>query len=132
MDITTYSSYFLLAGRVLIGFYFFFFVFWNGYHWRPTLDAMRLRKIPSTLAFPVMIFGLFLEGVTGLMIMFGIYTGYAALLLILFDIVASFIFHPFWIMEWGVVRTLNTIIFIGNLTMTLGGLLLLVGISAMI
>jgi len=127
-DITFFAPYCLIAGRVLIGFYFFFFVFWNSYHWRPTLDVMHQQCIP--FAFPLLIFGICFQGITGLFIMLATYTAYAAALLVVFDVFATFVFHRFWTMESGPARTLNTIIFIGNLTVTLGGLLLLVGLEA--
>lgn len=114
----------LLSGRILIGFYFFFFTFWNFYHRKAAISA-----IPLPLPHVIFTMGLFIQFVTGMCIMIGIFTAPSALILVVFDVVATFIFHRFWIMEEGPVRTLNTIIFIGNLTVTLGALLLVIGMS---
>ena len=120
----------LTAGRVLIGLYFFFFTFWNSCHRKDALAAMRNQHLP----FPTFIFGvgLCIQFITGLYVIFAILTAIAAAILIVFDIFATFIFHRFWTMEAGPVRTLNTVIFIGNLTVTLGGLLLIIGLSGVI
>lgn len=111
-----------VAGRVLIGFFFLFFGVWNFMHWRPTLDFMHQRKIP--VAKPFMFLGIIWQTLTGLLLILGMYIKLVALLLIPFDIVAVFIFHAFWTAE-GEVRRLNMILFIANLTGTLGALLLL-------
>ena len=123
MDLSIVTNHAPTIGRILIGFYFFFFVFWNSYHATDALAVMRQVKIP----FPIFVFvtGLTLQGVTGLLIVFNIFVSVSAVLLIFFDIFATFIFHRFWTMN-GALRTLNTIIFIGNLTVTLGALLLLI------
>lgn len=123
MDLPAVTAYAPIAGRILIGFYFFFFVFWNSYHRVAALAVMRQIKIP--FPFFVFVVGLMLQGVTGLLIIFAVFVPIAATLLIVFDIFATFIFHRFWTLD-GPLRTLNTIIFIGNLTITLGALLLLV------
>ena len=111
-----------LIGRFLIGFFFFFFGFWNLCHWTPTLSYMQQKKIP--FAFFLLAIGILMEIITGLMLIIGIYVKLAALLLIIFDVFAVLIFHPFWTLE-GEVRRLNTIIFITNLTASLGALILL-------
>ncbi len=123
MDLSIVTNYAPIVGRILIGFYFFFFVFWNSYHATAALAVMRQIKIP----FPLFVFviGLILQGVTGLLIVFNLFVPVAAALLIVFDVFATFMFHRFWTMD-GPLRTLNTIIFIGNLTITLGALLLLI------
>jgi putative oxidoreductase len=117
----------LMLGEILVGFYFFFFFFWNYCHRKDAMAAMRASHIP----FVPFVFGLGLciQLITGLYIMIGIYTALSALLLMVFAIFATFIFHRFWTIEPGPVRTLNTIIFIGNLTVTLGALLLVFGMS---
>lgn len=111
-------------GRFLVGFFFFLFGFWNGYYWRPTLDFMHQKRIP--LAALLLGFGIIFQIVTGFMLMIGVYVKIAALLLIPFDIIAVLIFHAFWNFT-GEVRRLNTIVFIANLTASLGALLLLLG-----
>lgn len=117
----------LVLGRILIGFYFCFFFFWN-YHYRQfSIDVLRASHIPfAPLMFGI---GICLELVAGLLVIFNLYLGVAAALLVVFVLFATFVFHRFWRLESGPVRTLNTIIFIGNVTVTLGGLLLLIGLS---
>jgi len=109
-------------GRWLIGFFFLFFGIWNTYHWRPTHEFMVQRKIPFSL--PFLFFGIAVETICALMLIFGFYVKIAALVLIPFDIVAVLIFHPFWIFT-GENRRLNMVCFITNLTSTLGALILL-------
>lgn len=118
----------LVTGRVFIGFYFFFFTFWNFYHRVAAIGVIRERQLP--LPSVIFAFGLCLQFITGLLIIFAIYTAVSAALLVIFSLFATFMFHRFWTMEEGLVRTLNTIIFIGNLTITLGALLLVIGLSA--
>lgn len=120
MDMLVTSLPFI--GRFLVGFFFFFFGFWNLYHWAPTLSYMRQKKIP--FAFLLLALGILLQLITGLMLIIGLYVKIAALLLIVFDVFAVLIFHPFWNFE-GEVRRLNTIIFVTNLTASLGALILL-------
>ncbi len=117
-------SFVPILGRFLFGFFFVFFGGWNTIHWRPTLDAMRQKKIP--LANLLLWFGIFLETLSGLMIIFGVYVRLAALLLIPFVLVSIIMFHPFWRLQ-GEIRMLNMFIFITHITATLGALLLFCG-----
>ncbi len=111
-----------VLGRVLIGLLFLFFGVWNSCHWRPTLDFMHQKKIP--LAMPFLWLGIAWQTIMGLLLILGIEVKIAAVLLIPFTVVSVFIFHAFWNFE-GEVRRLNMILFIANLTGSLGGLLLL-------
>ena len=120
MDIAL--PYLPVAGCILVGFFFAFFGIWNTYHWRPTLALMQQKRIP--LSFALLIVGILTQTIAGLMLMFGIYIKLAALVLIPFDIIAVLIFHDFWNYK-GEIRQLNMIIFITNLTASLGALLLL-------
>ncbi|MCX7125573.1 MAG: hypothetical protein NTU49_07480 [Gammaproteobacteria bacterium] len=133
MDLLTISgleNIALIAGRVLIGFYFFFFAFWNFHHRKDAIPAMRNQHVPfASFVFGV---GLCIQFITGLYVIFAVFTAISAAILVVFDIFATFIFHRFWTMEMGPARTLNTVIFIGNLTVTLGGLLLIIGLSGVI
>ena len=123
-----FMQYCLEAGRILIGLYFFSFFFWNYYHRVPAIEGMRASHVPFA---PVIFgFGICFQLVIGLLVVFAQFTEICAALLVIYVICATFIFHRFWTMEEGAPRTLNTIIFIGNLTVTLGGLLLLIGLSA--
>lgn len=117
----------LVLGRVLVGFYFFFFFFWNYCHRDAAIAAMKASYIP--FAPFVFGFGLCLQLITGFLMMLGVWTAWTAIILIVFALFATFIFHRFWSMEAGPVKTLNTIIFIGNITVTLSALLMILGLS---
>ncbi|MDF1677775.1 MAG: DoxX family protein [Legionellaceae bacterium] len=110
------------AGTFLIGFYFVFFGIWNTCHFTDTYTFMRTKEIPfSTFLLGL---GISLQTLAGGLLMTGLYVPIAALVLIPFNLVAVFIFHDFWNKE-GEFRRLNMIIFIANLTATLGALCLL-------
>ena len=115
-------SVFPSLGAFLVGFYFAFFGVWNACHWQATRDFMVTKKIPFSSF--LLGLGIGLQTVAGGLLMTGFYMQLAAMLLIPFNIVAVFIFHAFWEHE-GEIRRLNMIIFIANLTGTLGALCLL-------
>lgn len=112
-----------MMARSLIGFYFVFFGLWNIYHWTPILQVMIQKKIPLPLL--ILQTGICCQVVMGAMIMAGIYIQIAAGILIPFTIIAIFMFHPFWTFR-GEALKLNFSIFIANLTVTVGALLLLI------
>ncbi|MDF1645609.1 MAG: DoxX family protein [Legionellaceae bacterium] len=126
MDLTYLTHAILLIsptlGAFLIGFYFAFFGVWNAWHWQATRDFMVTRNIP--LPSILLTLGIFIQSIAGCLLMIGIYVQIAAIVLIPFNLIAVFIFHAFWMHE-GELRRLNMIIFIANLTATLGALLLL-------
>ena len=68
--------------------------------------------------------GIFWEITAGTMIIFNSYVKLAALSLILFTVIAISIYHDFWNHE-GDLRRLNRTIFIANITISVGALLLL-------
>jgi uncharacterized membrane protein YphA (DoxX/SURF4 family) len=109
-------------GRILVGFLFFFFGVWNILHRKSILEFMQQKNIP--LAFPFLILGLAWQTLFGFYIVIGLWVQLSALMLIPFTIVSVFIFHAFWNFE-GEIRRLNMILFIANLTGSLGGLILL-------
>ena len=109
-------------GQVLIGLYFTFFGFWNIYHWRPLIEEMLAKKLPSP--FLILSISILWQCFSGMMIMFGLYVKVMALSLIPFTILAGFIFHPFWQFK-AEHRRLNVSLFVANLTISLGALILL-------
>lgn len=113
---------FPIIAHLLIGFYFAFFGFWNIYHWRPILVVMAEKDIP--LPQLVLSIGIAVQVVAGGMIMFGSSIKLATLVLLPFTLIAVFMFHPFWKFK-AEHRTLNFSIFMANMTVTLGALLLL-------
>lgn len=111
-----------VLAHILIGFYFTFFGFWNIYHWAPMTEVMIHRSLPcpffllsSIIAWQI---------ITGVMLMFGIFVKLTALLLIPFVFAFVFILHPFWKFK-GEIRKQHMALFITNLTMCLGALVLL-------
>ena len=117
-------SYLPILGRIMVGFYFAFFGFWNIYHWTPLLWIMTKKDIPHPYLF--LSFGIMWQIIMGCMIIIGLYTKLAALLLIPFTLLSVFIFHTFWDKQHEL-RKLNMSLFVTNLTVTLGALLLLIG-----
>lgn len=113
----------LILAHFLIGFYFVFYGFWNIYHWIPILEVMAKRGIPHP--YFLLPLGILLQVIAGFMIIFNLYAVFAALALIPFTIIVVMIFHPFWIYR-GELRILNLSIFLANMTVTLGALLLIV------
>ena len=111
-----------LTARTLIGFYFVFFGLWNIYHWTPIIKIMIEDKIPLPLL--TLQIGIFCQIVAGAMIMANLFTQIAAILLMPFTVLAVFMFHPFW-RHRGETLKLNFSIFMANITVTLGALLLL-------
>ena len=77
------------------------------------------------LPFLTLQIGIFLQIVTGIMIMMGFYVKIAALLLIPFTIVSVFMFHPFW-KHRGELFALNFSVFMANMTISIGALLLII------
>lgn len=67
--------------------------------------------------------------IAGFLVIFGFFTAYATLVLITFTLGATFTYHRFWALAPGIERTLNTIIFIGNLSITLVTLLFVLSYS---
>jgi putative oxidoreductase len=115
--------YLPIIGQVLIGFYFTFFGVWNIYHWKPTIDVMLADKIPLPVF--LMSIGVSCQIILGVMIMCNAQVKITALLLILFTLFSVFMFHPFWKYK-GDKQKYHLSKFIDNLTVTLGGLLLLI------
>lgn len=112
-----------MLAHLLIGFYFVFFAFWNIYHWSPLLGAMTEANLPHPyLLLPI---GIGWQFTAGLLIILGIWIKLAALSLIIFTLIAVFIFHPFW-KHKGNLYALNLTVFMANLTIGVGALLLLI------
>ena len=117
------SQYGLQLAHLLIGFFFIFFGFWNVYHWSPIIKTMAERNIPWP--FVVLPLGIACQTIFGFMILLSFYIKVAALVLIPFTMWAVCVFHPFWKYK-GELFALNFIVFMTNITVTLGSLLLLV------
>ena len=110
----------LLAGRVLIGWIFIM----SG--WGKLMDiprfatTMERRGLPDFLGYlapPVEFFG-------GLFLVFGFATRYAALLMLLFMIIATFSSHRYWTFSEPAQRAIQSSNFWKNVSMT-GGIVVL-------
>ena len=117
----TMSAY---LGHGLIGFYFTFFGLWNIFHWKSIVDVIIQKKLPSPLLLLSIAIGW--QVIFGVMIMFGIATKLAAIALLPFVLLTTFILHPFWDFA-GDLRKQHMALFITNCTMSLGALFLLIG-----
>jgi len=115
-----------LIGRCVIA-WFFLSEAWNRLdNWDATITLMRMQHVwPAQLvlviAVTVMILG-------GLSLVTGLQTRHGALILFAFTIAASLMMNDFWTIKNAVARQADYDIFIRNMTIA-GGLLLLVGMG---
>jgi uncharacterized membrane protein YphA (DoxX/SURF4 family) len=117
------DNYFLfMLAHLLIGFYFIFFGIWNIYHWTPITEVMIKKNLPAPFFILTIIIGW--QFIAGFIIMAGLWVKIAALSLLPFTLFIVFILHPFWHFT-GELRKQHMALFITNLTITLGALLLL-------
>ena len=114
-----------LISHSLIGFYFTFFGFWNIYHWKPMIEVMLQKKIPSPLLLLSIAIGW--QIICGVMIMFGILIKLAAILLIPFTVLIIWMLHSYWNFK-GELRKQHMALFVTNFTMSLGALILLLAV----
>jgi putative oxidoreductase len=115
-----YSQILLIVGRVLLG---GLFVFGGAHHFftLPVLvSAMKARGVPAARL--VLVAGSVFQIIAGLLLMFGVYAGWAALGLVVFTLVASIMFLNFWDAE-GPAREAARIGFQTNVGL-IGGLLI--------
>jgi len=115
-------SILVFMGHILIGFYFTFFGVWNIYHWKPISEVMLQKKLPSPLLLLSIAIGW--QIICGTMIMVGFFVKLAALLLIPFTLMIVFLLHSYWDYK-GELRKQHMALFITNLTVSLGALILL-------
>jgi putative oxidoreductase len=115
-----YSQILLIVGRAFLG---GLFVVGGAHHFLtlPELtSAMTARGVPAARLF--LIAGSVFQIIAGLLLMFGVYAGWAALGLVLFTVVASIMFLNFWDAE-GPAREAARIGFQTNVGI-IGGLLI--------
>ena len=107
--------------KMLIGFFFVYYGISNYLQRKNIIDMMIQKKIPCASC--LFYLGIFTQTICGTLIMMNQELALAAIILIIFDIVAVFTFHRFWTFE-GELRRLNQIIFISNLSIVIGALIL--------
>jgi putative oxidoreductase len=110
-----------LLAKMLVGFFFVYFGVSNSLQRKTIIEIMNQKKIPC--ASWLFYLGVFTQTICGMLIMFNQFLDISASILIIFDITAVFIFHRFWTFE-GELRRLNQIIFITNLSVVIGALIL--------
>ena len=110
-----------LIAKILVGFFFFYYGVSNTFQRKTIIEMMLQKKIPFASA--VFYLGVITQTICGMLIMCNQFLELSVSLLIVFDIVAVFVFHRFWTFE-GELRRLNQIIFISNLTIVIGALIL--------
>ncbi len=108
-----------LLGRILLSAIFLLSGFNKIGSWDSTAAYMATHGMPLVSFF--LLGAIFLELVGGTMVLIGYYTKLGALLLLLFLLPATFIFHAFWAVPEAMVK-LQMIMFLKNLAI-MGGLL---------
>jgi putative oxidoreductase len=121
IDRAAWSDVICLLGRILIGGIFV----QSGFQKLMGLDAfaagLARNGIPGAIAQVLAPIGAAVEFVGGLAIVFGLMTRYAAVLMILFVIVATLISHRFWVLQ-GTERRTQSVQFAKNAAI-IGGFL---------
>jgi putative oxidoreductase len=114
-----------LLGRILLALIFLISGLGKIFDWQGTAGYMASKGMPLI---PFFLLGaIVLELVGGLAVLLGFKARIGALLLIVFLIPATLIFHNFWTLT-GMERQIQMIMFLKNLAI-MGGLLLVVGLG---
>ena len=105
------TDWILRGTEILIGLFYLGFGIANARSSGALIETLRTRLLPL----PQLLFwsGTATQSIAGLLLMLGYRAGWMAVVLMLFTLIASLIFHAFWSME-GEARVLNRIIFICN------------------
>ncbi len=115
-----------LVGRVLLALIFLTSGFNKITGWSGTADYMAGEGMPMV---PLFLAGaIVFEIVGGLSVMLGFKARIGALVLVIFLIPATIIFHDFWTVEDAMQRRMQMIMFMKNLSI-MGGLLLVMGLG---
>jgi putative oxidoreductase len=95
-ETSSYQDFLLLIGRVAIG-WIFVQSGWRKLNGMDTfISSLPKRGVPTDFATILGWIGAPVEFVGGLLILFGLGTSYAALLVLLFTVIATIIGHRFW------------------------------------
>lgn len=112
-----------IVGHALVAFLFLYRGVTAMPEFNQHLERMLERKIPLARVFLAAGFATMIIG--GLMVLFDFYTLYGASLLILFTLLANFIYHDFWTMTEPRARQTHLWIFCNNIAV-MGGLVLVI------
>lgn len=118
----TLQQYGALVGRILLAIIFILSGFEKLMDWSGTLGYMSSKGLPFTSV--LLVLTIIIELVGGLMIAFGFYARTAALIIFLYIIPVTLVFHNFWAFQ-GMERQTQMISFLKNLTI-MGGMLYIV------
>jgi putative oxidoreductase len=119
------NRYVPLLGRILLALIFLISGLGKIFDWQGTAGYMASKGMPLI---PFFLLGaIVLELAGGLAVLLGFKARIGALLLIVFLIPATLIFHNFWTLT-GMERQIQMIMFLKNLAI-MGGLLLVVGLG---
>ena len=115
-----------LIGRLVIAWFFLSDAWGRLLNFDATVTLMRLQHIPAAPL--LLVLALLVVALGGLSLIFGYQTRHGAVLLFGFTVVVSVLMHAWWNLHNEVDRAADYDIFIRNMAIA-GGLLLLVGIG---
>ena len=124
--LNNFQSPLVLVGRILLALMFVLAGFSKIGGFAGTVGFMQSKGVPAASALAVLTIVLELGG--GLALMFGWCTRWVALVMGLFTILVSFIFHNFWAMPEAMQMT-NQLMFMKNISVA-GGLFVLAAFGA--
>lgn len=114
------KAFLMFIGRICLGIIFL----WSAIDKILNFTAYIELMIPEGLANPsaYLAGSILVEFIGGLSLVFGFWTRFGALLLLIYMVPATLIFHDFWMVAEHVSRSLQTTLFLKNLAI-FGGLL---------
>ncbi len=110
-----------VVGQVGIAIYFIWMGVKNVMLWNMNVERTYAEGLP---AIPTLLFGFTIQFTGAVMVLFDWHANYGAMLLIVFTILASCLFHRFWEMDDQVRRTYHFLLITNNLCIIAGLLLL--------
>ncbi len=123
---TSLQNFVLLLGRICISLIFIIAGFDKIMSFSQTATLLAAKGLPYSELF--LVIALIVELVGGLLILFGLYTRLGALILFLFMIPVTYVFHAFWLFD-GFAMVNNMHHFFKNLTM-MGAMLYIMAAGA--
>ena len=109
------------VGQIGIAIYFIWMGVKNVILWNMNVDRTSAEGVPAV---PTLLFGFAIQFTGATMVLFDWHTHYGAMLLIVFTILASCLFHRFWEIDDKVRRTYHFLLMTNNLCIIAGLLLL--------
>ena len=116
-----------LVGRVILGWFFISEALSYGRQWEGTIQLMMLKDVPAPAL--LLALGIVVMLIGGLSLLLGFQARHGALLLFAFTIAASVLMHPYWRIENASARSDDYEIFVRNIAIA-GGLLMIMGLGS--